>query len=150
MNMLVAFLHHVAAFTLVASLVAELVLIRQPLSLSSAKSLRAVDAIYGMSAMLILALGILRVLYFEKGVDYYLHNHAFMLKMLAFAAVGVLSIYPTVVFLGWGKTLKQNQLPQMSEHQAKKISRTLVIELFGVLLILLGAVMMAKGYAQVH
>ncbi|MFZ6767903.1 DUF2214 family protein [Undibacterium sp. Di26W] len=145
MNMLVAFLHHLAAFTLVSSLVAEMILIRQPLSLSSAKSLRTLDGIYGVSAMLILVMGMLRVIYFEKGAAYYLHNHAFMLKMTAFIVVGLLSIYPTMIFLRWAPALKQNQLPLLSPAQAKNIRRVLHLELAGIVIIILGAVLMAKG-----
>ncbi|MES2041410.1 MAG: DUF2214 family protein [Pseudomonadota bacterium] len=146
MNILVALLHHIAAFTLVGTLLAELVLIRQPLTLSSARSLRFIDSIYGMSAMLIIVLGVLRVMYFEKGQDYYLHNHAFMLKMTAFIIVGLLSIYPTMVFLRWGKVVKQNQLPELPQGQAKTIQTLLKLELAGVLFILAGAVLMAKGH----
>lgn len=146
MNILVALLHHIAAFTLVGTLLAELVLIRQPLTLSSARSLRFIDSIYGMSAMLIIVLGVLRVLYFEKGQDYYLHSHAFMLKMTAFIVVGLLSIYPTMVFLRWGKAVKQNQLPELPQGQAKTIQTLLKLELAGVVAILAGAVLMAKGH----
>ncbi|MFZ6775691.1 DUF2214 family protein [Undibacterium sp. Ji83W] len=146
MNVLVALLHHIAAFTLVGTLLAELVLIRQPLTLSSAKSLRFIDSIYGVSAMLIIVLGVLRVMYFEKGQDYYLHNHAFMLKMTAFILVGLLSAYPTVVFLRWGKAVKQNQLPELLAGQAKTIQTILKLELAGILFILAGAVLMAKGH----
>ena len=146
MNILVALLHHIAAFTLVGTLLAELVLIRQPLTLSSARSLRFIDSIYGMSAMLIIVLGVLRVLYFEKGQDYYLHSHAFMLKMTAFIVVGLLSVYPTMVFLRWGKAVKQNQLPELPQGQAKTIQTLLKLELAGVLFILAGAVLMAKGH----
>ncbi|PXX39963.1 DUF2214 family protein [Undibacterium pigrum] len=148
MNIVIALLHHIAAFTLVASLLAELVLIRQPLTLSSAKSLRFIDSIYGLSAMLIIVLGVLRVMYFEKGQDYYLHSHAFMLKMTAFIIVGLLSIYPTMVFLRWGKALKLNQLPALPESQARSIQTILKLELAGILFILAGAVLMAKGYSM--
>lgn len=148
MNILVALLHHIAAFTLVGTLLAELVLIHQPLTLSSAKSLRFIDSIYGMSAVLIIVLGILRVMYFEKGQDYYLHSHAFMLKMTAFIVVGLLSIYPTVVFLRWGKAIKQNQLPIFPDAQAHTIQTILKLELAGVIFILAGAVLMAKGYSM--
>ncbi|BBB61602.1 hypothetical protein UNDKW_3329 [Undibacterium sp. KW1] len=147
-NILVALLHHIAAFTLVSTLLAELVLVRQPLTVSSAKSLRFIDSIYGLSAMLIIVLGVLRVMYFEKGQDYYLHSHAFMLKMTAFIVVGLLSIYPTVVFLRWGKAVKQNQLPVFPDAQASTIQTILKLELAGVIFILAGAVLMAKGYSM--
>ncbi|MFZ6681455.1 DUF2214 family protein [Undibacterium sp. Tian12W] len=148
MNIIVALLHHIAAFTLVSTLLAELVLVRQPLTVSSARSLRFIDSIYGMSAMLIIVLGVLRVMYFEKGQDYYLHNHAFMLKMTAFIVVGLLSIYPTVVFLRWGKAVKQSQLPVFPDAQASTIQTILKLELAGIIFILAGAVVMAKGYSM--
>ncbi len=148
MNIIVALLHHIAAFTLVSTLLAELVLVRQSLTLSSAKSLRFIDSIYGMSAMLIIVLGVLRVMYFEKGQDYYLHSHAFMLKMTAFIVVGLLSIYPTVVFLRWGKAVRQNQLPVFPEAQVSTIQTILKLELAGIIFILAGAVLMAKGYSM--
>ncbi|WP_162042090.1 DUF2214 family protein [Undibacterium sp. YM2] len=148
MNILVALLHHIAAFTLVSTLLAELVLVRQPLTVSSAKSLRFIDSIYGLSAMLIIVLGVLRVMYFEKGQDYYLHSHAFMLKMTTFIIVGLLSIYPTVVFLRWGKAVKQNQLPVFPDAQVNTIQTILKLELAGVIFILAGAVLMAKGYSM--
>ncbi|MFZ6642968.1 DUF2214 family protein [Undibacterium sp. TC4M20W] len=148
MNIIVALLHHIAAFTLVSTLLAELVLVRQPLTVSSARSLRFIDGIYGMSAMLIIVLGVLRVMYFEKGQDYYLHSHAFMLKMTAFIVVGLLSIYPTVVFLRWGKAIKQNQLPVFPDAQANTIQTILKLELAGIIFILVGAVLMAKGYSM--
>ncbi|BBB67661.1 hypothetical protein UNDYM_3408 [Undibacterium sp. YM2] len=147
-NILVALLHHIAAFTLVSTLLAELVLVRQPLTVSSAKSLRFIDSIYGLSAMLIIVLGVLRVMYFEKGQDYYLHSHAFMLKMTTFIIVGLLSIYPTVVFLRWGKAVKQNQLPVFPDAQVNTIQTILKLELAGVIFILAGAVLMAKGYSM--
>lgn len=146
MNMLVAFLHHLAAFTIVSTLLAELVLMYQPFSLASAKSLRAIDAVYGLCAMLIIVLGVLRVMYFEKGPEYYLHNPTFMLKMTAFAVVGLLSAYPTIIFLRWGKSLKQNQLPELTPKQTQNIKGILKLELLGIAVILFGAVLMAKGY----
>lgn len=146
MNILIAYLHHLAAFTLVSTLVAETILIYQPLSLPMAKSLRLIDGVYGASAMMIIVLGLLRVIYFEKGLDYYQHNPAFMMKMTAFVIVGLMSIYPTVIFLRWGKALKQDRLPDLSNDQHRRIQRILALELAGVAVIILGAVLMAKGY----
>jgi uncharacterized membrane protein len=49
MSTLFAFLHHVAAFTLVSTLAVELVLIRQELTLANARKLPVVDAVLGGS-----------------------------------------------------------------------------------------------------
>ncbi|MGA7150845.1 MAG: DUF2214 family protein [Pseudolabrys sp.] len=50
MSTLFAFLHHVAAFTLVSALAVEFVLIRQDLTLAIACRLPIVDAVLGISA----------------------------------------------------------------------------------------------------
>jgi predicted membrane protein DUF2214 len=62
-----AFLHLVAAFTLVAALAVEFVLIRQEVTRSGAVRLLATDAVLGVSATTLLVVGLLRVFYFEKG-----------------------------------------------------------------------------------
>ena len=77
MTTLFAFLHHLAAFTLVSALAVELVLLRQELTLAVARRLPIVDAVLGVSAGILLVVGLLRVFYFEKGADYYFHSHAF-------------------------------------------------------------------------
>src|SRR5947209_951147 len=80
MSTLFAFLHHLAAFTLVSALAVEFVLIRQELTLTSARKLPVVDAVLGGSATLLLIVGLLRVFYFEKGSAYYFSSHAFLTK----------------------------------------------------------------------
>src|SRR5262245_10954287 len=67
MIVLSAFLHHLAAFTLVATLAIEYVLIRQELTLATARRLTITDAVFGASAGVLLVVGLLRVFYFEKG-----------------------------------------------------------------------------------
>ena len=71
MSTLFAFLHHVAAFTLVSALAVEFVLIRQDLTLAIARRLPIVDAVLGISAGFLLVVGLLRVFFFEKGAAYY-------------------------------------------------------------------------------
>jgi len=132
-----AFLHHVAAFTLVAALVVEFVLIRDPLTPALARRLARADRVLGISATLLAVVGLLRVFYFEKGATFYFHNAAFIAKLVLFILVALLSIYPTVKFLGWRKTLDPAGVPA--------IRRVLHLELVGVVLILLCAALMARG-----
>ncbi|MCX7221199.1 DUF2214 family protein [Undibacterium sp.] len=145
MHIFIAFLHHLAAFGLVSALVAELALLQLSFSLELAKKIRAFDALYGACAGLIVLLGALRVMYFEKAPDYYLHSAPFLLKMGLFALVGLISLYPTIVFLKWGASLKAGALPPLSAGQRQNLLRILALELFGVLGIILAAVLMAKG-----
>jgi putative membrane protein len=62
-----AFLHHVAAFALVAGIVVEFVLMRQDLDAAAARRLALADMAVGLSAGVLLVVGLLRVFYFEKG-----------------------------------------------------------------------------------
>jgi putative membrane protein len=142
---LFAFLHHLAAFALVATLVLEFVLIRGELDARSARRLRAADVAFGISSGVVLVAGLLRVFYFEKGAAYYFHSAPFIAKLSLFLAVGLLSIYPTVVFASWGKLLKQGQVPVLVDAQRRRLRGLMHAELAGVVLIVLCAVLMARG-----
>lgn len=145
MSTLFAFLHHLAAFSIVAALALQFVLIKGELNLGRARQLQVIDRIYGASAGLLLLVGLLRVFYFEKGAAYYFNNIAFIIKLSAFIIVGLLSIYPTVVILSWGKTLRQGLVPQLTENKLRTIRRLLHWELIGVVIIILCAALMARG-----
>lgn len=145
MSPLFAFLHHLTAFTLFATLVVEFVLLKDDLTLQTARKLQVVDLVYGISAGLILVIGGLRVIYFEKGLDYYLHSTPFLLKMTLFLIVGLLSVYPTIEFFSWRKSLSQGQTPVISAAKLRTIRLILHLELVGLVLILLFAALMAKG-----
>ena len=73
---LLAFLHHAAAFVVFGALMAELVVTKADMTLTSARSLLRMDATYGMSAMVLLVVGFLRVFYTEKGAAYYFAQRA--------------------------------------------------------------------------
>lgn len=144
-NWLMAFLHHLAAFTLFAALVYEFILLRKAFSVQTAQSLLKTDQIYGIAAVAILVIGFGRALHFEKGEAYYFHSLPFIIKISLFLLVGILSIYPTVKFLSWRSSLKQQQLPQVSATTLNIIRRLIHIELAAVIAIILCAAMMAKG-----
>jgi putative membrane protein len=145
MSALFAFLHHLAAFTLVSALVVELVLIRQEFTLATARKLPIVDAVLGAAAGVLLVVGLLRVFYFEKGPDYYWSSHAFLTKFSVFIAVALLSIIPTIEFLSWRKALKAGQIPVVSAKRLTLIRKLLHGELIGIVIILAAAAVMAKG-----
>lgn len=137
MSSFLAFLHHVAAFTLVAALVVEFVVIRDELNVRTARRLARADMVLGISAGVLLVVGLLRVFYFEKGAAYYFHSATFLAKLALFVLVAALSIYPTLKFLSWKKGIDPSSVPA--------IRRILHLELVGVVLILLFAALMADG-----
>ena len=145
MSTLFAFLHHLCAFTLVSAIAIEFTLIRGELTLASARRLLATDAVLGISAGALLVIGLLRVFFFEKGADYYFHSQAFMAKLSIFIAVGLLSIVPTREFLSWRGALRAGQVPAVSAKKLQFVRGILHGELFAIALILLCAVVMARG-----
>jgi putative membrane protein len=66
MASLFAFLHHIAAFTLFAALVVELILIREVLTVGTARRLQIADMAFGIAAGVILVVGLLRVFYLRR------------------------------------------------------------------------------------
>ena len=145
MTTLFAFLHHVCAFTLVGALAIEFALIRQSLTLSSARRLQITDIVLGVSAGLLLAVGLVRVFYLEKGPEYYWHSHAFLTKFSLFIGIGLTSIIPTREFLSWRGAIQAGQAPVMAPERRRRVTMVLHIELAVIAIILLCAAIMARG-----
>jgi putative membrane protein len=145
MSALFAFLHHVAAFVVFAALMIEFILVRNEINLRSAQQLLRTDAMLGMSASLVLVIGILRVIYFEKGSDYYLHSAPFFAKVSVFVLVALLSIYPTVKFMGWRTAIRQGKAPVVDAATLKSLRTVLHLELVGIVVVILMAALMARG-----
>jgi putative membrane protein len=145
MSTLFAFLHHLAAFTLVAAVAIEFALIRGELTLSSARRLVVTDMVLGIAAGALLVIGLSRVFFFEKGADYYFHSHAFLAKFSLFVVVGLLSIVPTLEFLSWRKATTAGQLPAISARKLRLVTGVIHGELFAIVIILLCAAIMARG-----
>src|ERR1700677_1775021 len=110
-SVLLASLHHLAAFTVVAMLAVEVATFKPPLSAPQARRLQIVDLIFGISATLLLIVGLIRVTWFEKGPGYYWHDLYFMIKFSAFIIAALISIYPTGVMLSWTRTVRSGQAP---------------------------------------
>ena len=140
-----AFLHHLAAFVLVAALAIEFLLIREEITLTNAKRLMLVDGIFGMSAGVLLVVGLLRVFFFEKGYEYYFTSHAFLSKFALFIIVGIASAIPTIEFMRWRKAVKAGQAPSVDAKKIRTIRKIIHWELAGIVFILLFAAMMARG-----
>ncbi|HAV78716.1 MAG TPA: DUF2214 domain-containing protein [Anaerolineae bacterium] len=140
-----AFFHHVFAFTLTACLVYEFVAFHKNMSIDEMRRIQRVDLAYGISAGLLLVVGLLRVFFYEKGLNFYIQSPFFWVKMATFLIVGLLSIDPTIRFVRWNKFLSQNQTPPLSDADANRTRRILWLEMAGLTVILLSAVFMARG-----
>jgi putative membrane protein len=145
MSTLFAFLHHLCAFTLVAAVAIEFVLIRGELTLSAARRLQVTDLVLGVAAGALFVIGLLRVFFFEKGADYYFHSHAFLTKFSLFIVIGLLSIIPTMEFLSWRGAVKAGQVPVVEAQKLRRVTMVIHSELLAIVIILLCAAIMARG-----
>lgn len=146
---LVAFAHFAAAFALAASLVYERAVFNRHPSASDVRRLAAADRWYGLASVVLLGAGFARAIWFEKGWAFYAANPFFHLKITLFVIVGLLSIYPTVMFIRWSKAAKQGQAPVVTDLQYRRLSLVLNLEIAALLLIVASASLMAHGVMQI-
>lgn len=142
---LLAFLHHLMAFTLTACLVYEFVAYRKNMGIEEIRRIQRVDLAYGISAGLLLVIGLLRVFFFEKGLNFYLNSPFFWVKMVVFLIVALLSIDPTLRYIRWNGILAQNKMPEISDTEYRRTRLLFWLELIGIAVILLAAPLMARG-----
>ncbi len=144
----IAFGHFLAFFSLAAALVLELALITESMSVEVARRVRRADRIAGLSALLLLLFGTLRVMYFEKGADYYLDNSFFQIKVVLFLLAATVSLYPTLIIRRWNAELAQDIAPGLSTAEVTRLKRAIHWELVFIGGILVCASLMAKGFGS--
>lgn len=101
---LLALLHYLSIFAVVAVIVAELVLCKGVLDPATVRRLSGIDRVYPIAALLALATGFARVFLGPKGWWFYGANPFFWAKLGVFIAIGLLSIPPTIAFIRWRKS----------------------------------------------
>jgi putative membrane protein len=141
-----SFLHFVAVFGILGTLVIEWATLTESPTYREAWLLRVCDRWYGMFAGIVLVVGFLRVFYFEKGNAYYFGNPFFHAKMGLFIAIGLLSIYPTVRFIKWRSQMTDGKAPTLSSAEYRTIRAVLRLELVLLLGMVLCAALMARGF----
>ena len=143
-DLLLASLHHLLFFGLVAMLVSEATLLRGTVDATAVQRLAKLDAGYGIAAGLLLVAGLARVFYGIKGYDFYLHNPWFHAKLGCFVLVGLLSILPTIRFLRWRKQMRADAAFVPPASEVASMARLVRFELVLVAAILVFAAMMAR------
>ena len=98
------YLHFIAIIVLAGALVIENLAISRTITREDARNLARVDAVYGISAGLVLLFGLILWLWVGKPAEFYTDNPLFHAKLGLFVLVGLLSIYPTVFLLRNRKT----------------------------------------------
>lgn len=143
---LFAYIHYLSIIGLLCTLVLEWVLFNNSLDAKRARWIQKADTWYGITAILVLVTGFIRVFYYGKGYDYYFDNWVFLLKLSLFIIIGLLSIYPTVAFLKWRKELKAGaERIETDPAKANRIRWIIRVEVILAFLLPLLASMMARG-----
>ena len=140
-----AYFHFAAIFTLIWFLGKEWTLLNRGADRIDVPALAKADMGFGIAATLVLITGICRVTLGAKPLFFYLHNPVFHVKISLFVLVGLLSIWPTIVFIRWRKTVAVDPNFRVDHQEWRKVRRILLIELHLVALIPLAAVIMARG-----
>lgn len=137
----VRYVHFISVFTIVATLMAEWVLLKKEMLPSEIARLGRFDGIYGLSAITLLAAGFTLWFVVGKPASFYSNNWIFWLKLALYTAVGLLSIYPTVFFIKNGK----KTLPETPIAIPLLVRQMVSAELVLLLFIPICASLMAKG-----
>ncbi len=141
-----ASLHHILAFILVAALVVELFLIRPGMNAREIRRLVSADMLYGAAFLMLLVFGFARVFFGESGHLYYFGNGVFLLKMVVFALIATLSIWPTVTFFRWRSAMKLDGEFRPAHTSVRRVRGFIAAEAILLVLIPILAAMLARGY----
>ncbi|MBN9236432.1 MULTISPECIES: DUF2214 family protein [Phyllobacteriaceae] len=145
-DLVLAIFHHLLAFSLAGVIAAEFVLLRNEITPGTIRRLALIDRHYGLLAVLIILVGVGRVFHGLKGWEFYVYNWVFWTKMAIFAAVGLLSIVPTMRFIAWSRQAKANASYQVPETELAAVRRYIWLEALLFLAIPAFAAAMARGY----
>jgi putative membrane protein len=140
LDALLASVHHLFVFSLVAVLFSELVLASGTPDAARLRQLGRLDGAYGLLSMGIVAAGFLRASHGAKGWAFYAHNPVFWTKIGVFVVVGLLSIVPTVRLVRWRKAGVIPDAAAMRSTRQWMVAEVVLVALIPVL-----AVLMARG-----
>ena len=141
----VAYIHYLSFMVCFGALIFERVSLKVNPNKKEAISMIVADIVYGIAGVALLVSGIYRVLNFGQGVDFYTHNPIFWTKIVIFALIGSLSLYPTITYILWAVPISKGNLPNVSSNLVTRLKLMINIELLGFILIPFFATLMARG-----
>jgi putative membrane protein len=143
-DLILAILHHLAIVTLIVLLAFEFALLKPGLDAKDLSRVARADAAYGVTAGLVIVIGVCRVIWGAKGADFYLSNPWFWAKMASFAAIGLFSIPPTIALLRWRRTSRQDAAFLPPESEIVRLRLFVRIEVGFLALVVVFAAAMAR------
>ena len=139
-DLLLAVAHHLFAFSLIAFLVAELVLLTASPGRPVLRKLLFIDLCYGVAAVGSVVAGVSRLHWGDKPAEFYTGNPVFWIKMGLWVLVGLISIVPTIRYIIW---IRRQELPSPAVFASTRRLVTLEVALFTGIPVF--AAMMARG-----
>lgn len=135
----VRLLHFAAIFAFAGALAIENMAIKPQITGEDARNLARVDAVCGISAILVLAFGLTLWLWVGKPSEFYSSNPLFHAKIGLFALMAVCAVVPTVFFNKHRKSEEEAiEVPQL-------LRLLLKFQLALLVIIPVLAVLMARG-----
>ena len=142
---LVAYVHYLSFMVCFGALVFERISLKSAPNRNEAMSMVIADIAYGIAGVALLTSGIYRVIKFGQGSYFYTHNPIFWTKIVIFALVGSLSLYPTITYILWAIPLSKGKLPVVTANLVARLRLIINVEIFGFSLIPFFATLMARG-----
>ena len=144
LDLVLAILHHILAFGLVAMLMAESVLVRPGMTGETARRVAGLDAGYGGASVLLILVGGCRVAFAAKGWAWYEANPWFWGKIGVFLIVGLLSVPPTLRYIAWRKAFAADPAWTPDGAEVARVRRWIGLEVVGIGLVIVLAATMAR------
>ena len=141
----VAYVHYLSFMICFGALIYERVSLKSNPNRQEAISMVIADIIYGIAGIALLVSGIYRVIKFGQGSEFYTENPIFWIKIIVFALVGSLSLYPTITYVLWAIPLSKGNLPKVTENLVSRLRLIINVELVGFASIPFLATLMARG-----
>lgn len=119
--------------------------LQAPLDGTALRRVFYADNWWGVAALVWIATGLARAFGgFEKGTFYYVHNSLFWTKMALLLGILALELQPMIALIGWRRAAARGQAPDT--RRASRFARTSFIQAILVILMVLAATAMARGY----
>jgi putative membrane protein len=118
--------------------------LRSPLDSAGFQRVFQADAVWGVSAALWIGTGLWRLLGgLEKPAAYYVHNGAFIIKMVLLLSILALEIRPMLALITWRRRVSAGSVPDT--HGAAGLATISFIQAGLVVLMVFAATAMARG-----
>jgi putative membrane protein len=105
----------------------------------------AADTWWGIAAGLWIATGLARAFAgLEKGTEYYLHSHAFWIKMILLGLVLALEVSPMLALIRWRIQFQRGEQPDTA--RSRRLAQISFVQAGLIVFMVFAATALARGY----